>query len=250
MMEEISAVKMPNFIPSDPSLWFTMVESTFELAIPKPITASRTKFNYCVSTLPPEIAITVRDIILSPDATDPYSQLKSEIISRCGESKSQEIRKLLAGEQLHDRKPSELLRIMQRRAESHNIADSLLLELFLQQLPSNVQSILASIQPLTPQKASEIADKILDITPNQVSAVSNATATADSELLSEIKMLRKEIAQIRRHSRSHSRNRQPRFRRKSPASNDDICWYHRKYDSKAQKCILPCNYQPNHNGKE
>ncbi|KAF8787923.1 hypothetical protein HNY73_009472 [Argiope bruennichi] len=92
MMEEISAVKMPNFIPSDPSLWFTMVESTFELAIPKPITASRTKFNYCVSTLPPEIAITVRDIILSPDAADPYSQLKSEIISRCGESKSQEIR--------------------------------------------------------------------------------------------------------------------------------------------------------------
>ncbi|KAF8793453.1 hypothetical protein HNY73_004931 [Argiope bruennichi] len=139
---------------------------------------------------------------------------------------------------------------MQRRAESHSIADSLLLELFLQQLPSNVQSILASIQPLTPQKASEIADKILDITPNQVSAVSNATATADSELLSEIKMLRKEIAQMRRHSRSHSRNRQPRFRRKSPASNDDICWYHRKYDSKAQKCIPPCNYQPNHNGKE
>ncbi|KAF8790610.1 hypothetical protein HNY73_005606 [Argiope bruennichi] len=200
-----------------------MVESTFELAIPKPITASRTKFNYCVSTLPPEIAITVRDIILSPDATDPYSQLKSEIISRCGESKSQEIRKLLAGEQLHDRKPN--YHLMCNR-------------------------FLPQYKPLTPQKSLEIADKILDITPNQVSAVSNATATADSELLSEIKMLRKEIAQMRRHSRSHSRNRQPRFRRKSPASNDDICWYHRKYDSKAHKCIPPCNYQPNHNGKE
>ncbi|KAF8764845.1 hypothetical protein HNY73_022885 [Argiope bruennichi] len=130
MMEEISAVKMPNFIPSDPSLWFTMVESTFELAIPKPITASRTKSQLLREHLPPEIAITVRDIILSPDATDPYSQLKSEIISRCGESKSQEI-----------------------------------------QLPSNVQSILASIQPLTPQKASEIADKILDITPNQAAHI-------------------------------------------------------------------------------
>ncbi|KAF8784308.1 hypothetical protein HNY73_010004 [Argiope bruennichi] len=118
------------------------------------------------------------------------------------ESKSQEIRKLLAGEQLYDRKSSELLRIMQRRAENHDIADSLLLELFLQQLLSNVQSILVSTQPSTTQRASEIVDKILDITPNQVSAVSNVTATADSELLTEIKMLRKEIAQMRRHSRT------------------------------------------------
>ncbi|XP_055924676.1 uncharacterized protein LOC129956761 [Argiope bruennichi] len=139
---------------------------------------------------------------------------------------------------------------MQRRTENHDIADSLLLELFLQQLPSNVQSILASIQPLTPQNSSEIAYKILDITPNQVIAVSNSTATADSELLSEIKMLRKESAQMRRHSRSHSRNRQPRFRQKSPSSNDDICWYHRKYDSKGHKCIPPCNLQPNLNSKQ
>ncbi|XP_055926936.1 uncharacterized protein LOC129958466 [Argiope bruennichi] len=189
-MEEVSAVKMPNFIPSDPSLWFTMVESTFELAIPKPITASRSKYNYSVSTLPLVIVTTVRDIILSPDITDPYSQLKSEIISRCGKSKSQEIRKLLAGEQLHDRKSSELLRIMQRRAENHNIIDSLLLELFLQQLPSNVQSILASIQPLTPQKASEIADKILDITPNQISHM----RPSNSNYVSPLHMVPKKVS--------------------------------------------------------
>ncbi|GFS70785.1 pro-Pol polyprotein [Nephila pilipes] len=53
---------------------------------------------------------------------------------------------------------------MQRRAENQNVADSLQLELFLQQLPSHVQSILASISPLTAQKA---ADKILDISPIQ-----------------------------------------------------------------------------------
>ncbi|GFS78723.1 hypothetical protein TNCV_3148911 [Trichonephila clavipes] len=61
---------------------------------------------------------------------------------------------------------------MQRRSESHNVTDSLLLELFLQQLPPNLQSILASIQFLTAQKASEVADRILEVTPVQVSAVS------------------------------------------------------------------------------
>ena len=86
-MDQVSAVKIPIFIPSDPSLWFTMVESTFELAVPKPITESKTKYNYCVANLPPDIAMTVRDIILSPDTTDPYAKLKSEIVSRCGESK-------------------------------------------------------------------------------------------------------------------------------------------------------------------
>ena len=66
-MDQVSAVKIPIFIPSDPSLWFTMVESTFELAVPKPITESKTNYNYCVANLPPDIAMTVRDIILSLD---------------------------------------------------------------------------------------------------------------------------------------------------------------------------------------
>ncbi|GBL93577.1 hypothetical protein AVEN_59754-1 [Araneus ventricosus] len=127
-MKEVSAVKIPIFIPSDTSLLFPMVESTFELAIPKPITESRTKYNHCVENLPPDIAMTVRDIIISPDKTDPYAKLKNGVIYRCGESKSQEIRRLLAGEQLSDRRPSKILRMMQRRAENHNVADSLLLE--------------------------------------------------------------------------------------------------------------------------
>ncbi|GFQ78311.1 uncharacterized protein TNCT_504691 [Trichonephila clavata] len=189
-MEDISAVKIPAFVSSDPTLWFGMLESTFELVIPKPITDERTKYNYCVAHLSPDAAMAVRDVILSPGSTNPYSKLKEEVIARCGESKSQEIRRLLAGEQLGDKKPSELFRVMQRRSESPNVPESLLLELFLQQLPPNVQSILASIQPLTAQKVSEVADRILEVTPAQVSAVSkyssaNSDNCSESELLDD-----------------------------------------------------------------
>ncbi|GFU06391.1 uncharacterized protein TNCV_907591 [Trichonephila clavipes] len=97
-----------------------MLESTFELAVPKPITDERTKYNYCVAHFSPDAAMAVRDVILSPGSINPYSKLKDEVIARCSESKSQEIRRLLAGEQLGDRKPSELFRVMQRRSESHN----------------------------------------------------------------------------------------------------------------------------------
>lgn len=113
-MSEAAAVKIPLYNAMDPALWFAMCESTFELATPKAITDSKTKFNYCVSHLPPEIASLVRDIILKARSETSYDELKTAIVERCGESKTLEIRKLLAGEQLGDRKPSELLRDMTR----------------------------------------------------------------------------------------------------------------------------------------
>ncbi|GFW75841.1 uncharacterized protein TNCV_4430231 [Trichonephila clavipes] len=211
-----------------------MLESTFELAVPKPITDERTKYNYCVAHLSPDAAMAVRDVILSPGSINPYSKLKDEIIARCGESKSQEICRLLAGEQLGDRKPSELFR----------------------QLPPNVQSILASIQPLTAQKASEVADRILEVTPVQVSAVSkyssaNSDDSRESKLLKELKLLRLEVKELRR-SRSFSRNRfDSRNRGKSPKTKaSNLCWYHNKFATKARKCIQPCSFQENLNGQE
>ncbi|GFU76131.1 uncharacterized protein TNCV_4120521 [Trichonephila clavipes] len=183
---ETAAVVIPPFIQRDPALWFYMIESTFELASPKPITESKTKYNYAVSHLPPDIATVVRD----------------------------EIRRLLAGESLGDRKPSELLRIMKRRAENHNIDDSLLFELFNQAMPVPVQTILASISPITSDKASEVADRILAISPHAINAVSASGASPSSMtdrrsstdmLLDEVKALRKEVADLRR-SRSQFRH--------------------------------------------
>ena len=143
---------------------------------------------------------------------------------------------------------------MQRRAENHNVSDSLLLELFLQQLPSNVKSILTSISALTPQNAAEIADKILDTSPSQVSTISSistcsTSVSPDSELLKELKLLHKEVAFLRR-SRSNSRNRLPHYQKKVPADQNQFCWYHRKFASKAKKCVQPCSFPENPDGKE
>ncbi|GFX37102.1 retrovirus-related Pol polyprotein from transposon opus [Trichonephila clavipes] len=148
-MTEVNAVQIPAYNKSDPALWFIMCESTFALATPKPITESITKYNYIVSHIPPDIASLVRDILIKPDATDPYGNLKTELINRSGESSTQEIRQLLSGEELGSRRPSELLRNMTRRAETFNVPEKLMLELFLQRLPSRVQSILAAVSDLT-----------------------------------------------------------------------------------------------------
>ncbi|GBM86449.1 hypothetical protein AVEN_108458-1 [Araneus ventricosus] len=63
-------------------------------------------FKYkCVAHISPKPTAIVLDAVVCPDRTDPYRHLKEEIIKRCGESKTQEIRYLLIGEQLEDRKP-------------------------------------------------------------------------------------------------------------------------------------------------
>ncbi|GFY01378.1 uncharacterized protein TNCV_849861 [Trichonephila clavipes] len=159
-------------VSSDPALWFGMLESTFELAVPKPITDERTKYNYCVAHLSPDAAVAVRDVILSPGSINPYSKLKDEVIARCGESKSQEIRRLLAGEQLGDRKPSELFRVMQRRSESHNdlkATSSQLVYGTTLRLPSDLissESLQTSVTPTYVSKLISMMRKLSPISPD------------------------------------------------------------------------------------
>ncbi|GFX04300.1 uncharacterized protein TNCV_3974491 [Trichonephila clavipes] len=257
IMTEVNAVQIPAYNKSDPVLWFIMCESTFALATPKPITESITKYNYIVSHIPPDIASLVRDILIKPDATDPYGNLKTELINRSGESSTQEIRQLLSGEELGSRRPSELLRNMTRRAETFNVPEKLMLELFLQRLPSRVQSILAAVSDLTLAKAAEISDRIFEVTPTPVEtyAISGASATTtEDRLFREIEKLNKRIDSL-----SFSRSRSPyRYNKhyhrnnRSKSRDSSICWYHRRFGKrcKEDKCVKPCSWQGNNTSKE
>ncbi|GFT12121.1 transposon Tf2-9 polyprotein [Trichonephila clavipes] len=256
-MAEITAVKIPPFNFNDPQLWFSTCERTFALGVPKAITDTFTKFNYIVSNLPPEAAAIVRDLIITPDETDPYGAIKAQLIQRTGESSQQEIRKLLTGEELGDRKPSELLRTMNRRAASHNVPEELMLELFLQQLPTAVQTILASITPITVEKAAEVADRILEVSTPTVSLSTNAIASSsENRILQEIERLHKRIDDLtmkerrtperRNSSRPRNRSRNRSFSR----SRESCCWYHKKFQERAKKCIPPCSYKEKNESSE
>nr|XP_042907571.1 uncharacterized protein LOC122271191 [Parasteatoda tepidariorum] len=252
-MSEVSAVQIPLYNRSDPALWFIMCESTFRLASPKPITESITKYNYIVSQLPPEIASIVRDILMNPDATDPYNNLKTELIVRSGESSQQEIRQLLSGEELGNRKPSELLRIMKRRAETLKVPEKLMLELFLQRLPTSVQTILAAVSDLTLEKAADISDKILEVTPVPMethSITENDSNSMEEKLLRQIKKLNERIDKL-----EISRSRSPYRRNRSNSvkkRDSSVCWYHRNFGNKCKpgKCVMPCKFRENGVGEE
>ncbi|KAM7309884.1 uncharacterized protein ISCGN_006867 [Ixodes scapularis] len=121
----------------------------------------------------------VRDIVISPPDQEPYEHLKRELIRRTTASEQRRLQQLLTAEELGDRKPSQLLRRMTQLLGSQaSLRDSSLLrELFLQRLPSDVRRILETSSNIPLDDLAELADKILDTAPPMIQATTYTTTT-------------------------------------------------------------------------
>ena len=120
-----------------------------------------------ISSLSPDIASEVRDIIITPPANNQYKALQETLIEGTAASQQLRLQQLLQGEQLGDRKPSQMVRRMVQflgdQASEHTSV--FLKELFLKRLPSNIRMILASTPDNnTLQDLATLADKIVEVT--------------------------------------------------------------------------------------
>ena len=254
------SLKIPPFWPNDPAVWFAQVEAQF---LTRQITAQNTKFAYVISSLSPEIAQEIRDLILSPPADCPYDTLKTELIRRTSASEQQRLQQLLISEELGDKKPSQFLRKLRQLLSDNPLEDGLLRHLFLQRLPTNVKLILAS----TPDTVSiddlaSLADKILDVAPPQHSLAAISTLPESSarkeidDLRLHLNNLTTQLTNVVSHlqlssryrSRSRSRGRSPtrsgsRNFTSFSTSSGPFCWYHQQFGSAARKCNPPCSFK-------
>ena len=162
------SVKLPPYWPNDQALWFTQVEAQFTT---HSVTAECTKYAYVVGSLQPDVAQEVRDLLLNPSTTEPYSHLKDKLIKRMSESEQKRPHQLLTAEELGDRKPTQLYRRMQQLFGERQLEPSIMKQLFLQHLPTNAQLILASSKDdLDTEGLTRLADKILEISSAQTSS--------------------------------------------------------------------------------
>ena len=243
------SIKLPPFWPTDPDVWFAQVEAQFTT---RGVTAQKTRFDYVISSLSPAFAMEVRDLLLQPPAENPYDALKAALIKRTAASEQRKLQQLISGEELGDRKPTQLLRRMQQllgeKLGTSAESNSFLRELFLQRLPPNVRMVLASADTSTDiSKLADMADKVMEVAAPTVSAITNTrTDTTD------VKQLREEVARLAdlvaslttpSHRRSTSRPRRPQSPApRNPPSEDPLCWYHAKYGEAARKCKDPCSW--------
>ena len=164
-------------------------------------------------SLSPEFATEVRDLIIRPPADSPYDSLRKQLIKHTTAS---ELQQLFSTEDLGDRKPSQLLRRLQKlMGECASTTDSTLL--FLQRLPGNVRMSSSSLDDLV-----YLADKIMNVvtllsppcTPHPIT----------------ITQCRSRPAMYRGHSPSGAGE-----------SADCTCWYHLQYGTSARRCKPPCD---------
>ena len=258
---EISAIsiKIPPYWSQDPMIWFAQVESQFAT---RGISTERTRYDHVVAALPQEVAMEVRDVIVNPPTSNPYSKLKEKLLDRTTQSEQKRLHTLLTSLELGDRKPTQLLREMERLLGQTDgqIDQALFKELFLQRLPQSIRLILTSSGTDVPlETQARLADKMLEVSPlqtlNAVSETPNQTQTLHS-LQEDVKSLTEAVAKLtskvdslsRRPSRTQSRTRPERSLSRDRTVNarkpykDGLCYFHHKFGKQATKCQQPCNY--------
>ena len=255
------AAKLPPFWSEKPALWFAQVEALFTIAN---INQETTRFAYVVGQLDSRFAAEVEDIIENPPADRPYTHLKNELIRRLCTTEEHHVRQLLNLEELGDRKPSQFFKHLRSLANVALVPDNLLKTLWLQRLPTHIQGILQTQADLPLVRLTELADKIIDVSPVLNSVSVNAINSSDSTVTSlsqAVKELSDQVSAINAKFSSPKRKfkRKVRFsRHSSPSSGSDsrpeeestseLCWYHESFGEKALKCLPPCNYSTNFKG--
>lgn len=252
-------IKLPPFWKSDPEVWFAQAEAQFAT---RNINQEASKHAHVIATLPPDVAVEVRDLLINPPSTNAYTHLKEQLIMSMTASEQRRVQMLLTEEELGDRKPSQLLRRMQRLLGEQKLEMGILKQLFLQRLPQSVRLILASTSDTMPlADLANLADRIIEAHVPSVNFVAptNATVGATSapasdmalqvaELTKLVKELSTTVVQLQRdrsRSRGRSRSRTDNKRGVAPNStdtNDDgLCWYHSTYGDNARHCRIDCN---------
>lgn len=245
------AVKLPPFWHDRPALWFAQVEAQFTIS---GISTDQTKFDNVVAQLDSRVIGEVEDIILQPPPGDKYGRIKSELIRRLSTSEEQRVRQLVSDEELGDRRPSQFLRHLRSLAGTALTDENLLRQLWMRRLPQHLQAILAAQAELSLGKIAELADKILEVSPGMAaprpSAVFSAsTSTVSPSSLDDItrrldELTNKVAALTADRSRDRSRSRTNQRDRSQTPGKNKMCFYHRKYDAKAVKCVKPCTWVP------
>lgn len=241
------SVKLSSFWPNKPYIWFAQAESQFEIA---GINKDATKYGYLLSVLDADMADEVEDVIAKPPSENKYENLKNELIKRFSTSREQRIRQLLSEQQMGDRKPSSFLRHL--RSLAGKCDESIIRELWMRNLPPEVQRILMAQMDLPLDKVADLADSIMEAPFGKSASVNATSAPFDLEkVMRRIDELDKKIDAIGRYrtrSRSNSSTRsRPRSTSRSGKSGE--CWYHRRFGTKAAKCINPCSWKPGQTGK-
>jgi hypothetical protein len=229
------SVKVPAFWPESAEAWFIQVEAQFAL---KGVTASSTKFYYCVSSFNQETANQVLDLIKSPPATGPYEALKNRLLKLFALDDFQRYEAISNLPLSGDMKPSKLMSNMLALLPTGHEPCFFLTGAFLKRLPADIRAHLLRDNFSDPISFALKADELYQsrVSSSQVYSVSS---TPDDQ--QSVNAIRPSVPnRSRRSATPHTSSRQD-----SRSQSPTMCYYHRSWGSKAKKCRAPCSCSEN-----
>ena len=213
--------KLAQFWAAEPVLWFKQAEATFRRLN---VTDNHTKYDMVLEALPADVIITVRDLVndIKDTTPRPYNELKFRLLSSYSPSRWALVNRLLDTQPLGDGRPSILMDYMLSLLPEGEPPGDIFLSLFLRRLPQDMREHLASRPFDTPRQMAECADLLWDAR-GQPSMAAALTTRPVSPAGSP-------------DSTDHRR-----YRHSSPHP-PTLCWYHRRFRSRAHRCNPPCDW--------
>ena len=133
-------IKLPEFWPNNPVLWFSRAEFNFEVA---GVVESRQKFIYVANALPYDALTLVSDLVTAPPQEDPYRALKERLLISHKLTTVQMAEKVLDLPALGDRRPSQLLAAMVEFCPAGEADTAFFRASFFRRLPKEIRVLLA-----------------------------------------------------------------------------------------------------------
>src|SRR5215469_4856636 len=172
---------IPAFQDSNVPLWFRQLEHSFHDS-----TDQLSRYNATITAIPFTLLTRIEDeLSKAEDTSTPYDYIKRVIINATSASPHDRLTAILSQQNLGDRKPTDFLQHLLSLLSpgQATLEESLIRPLFLQKLPSQVQTVLSSLPLSTPLKEiAAAADRMLQVLP--LPTINSVTSTSTSFPLS------------------------------------------------------------------
>jgi hypothetical protein len=243
-------IKLPEFWPHAPAMWFARAECRFEMLS---VVSERQRFCCVADALPYETLRLVADLVATPPEDNPYSTLKERLLLAHAMSATQRAEKLFSMPPLGGRRPSDLLAAMYEYCPAGEEKSQLFKALFLTRLPPEIRVLLEPEEFADLKQLATRADQLwLTLAARQFAA----TATVQPDAL---------VSEEDADTVAAVAGRRQRFQRKKQKAADapgsaggpssaaaaagsaaggsgkqsvalTICWKHARFGSKAFSC--------------
>ena len=217
-----------------PKIWFAQIEAIFRISN---ITKDSTKFSHLLANLPPQILMDFQELVTNT-STHAYDDFKTAILSRFRQSREHHVQQLFNCQHDRSSKPSIILSKLRRHMqEISQLADletdAFLRTAFMKALPTGMRQhlILQADQSLS--HLASLADKLETLPMENSIHVITQPQPIPSEMIQTINEIKSELNAIRRREVQRDNEKD---------AQSEVCYYHRRFGAKANKCQQPCSW--------